>query len=450
MSKQPGTTVHLAIASHDTEWMMDAVQELNAHEQIKVTAFANTGADLIDRASTMGVDAVLMEYSMPDMTAVEVTKRLAEDSPGTLVYAVSGSISEQLIRTAKSAGIREVFSTINFSASEASSRICKEVDDFRHELTQTALTHGRVEKGTGPAGVKIKKEYVTRTLKQVVVLTHSVKGGVGKTSIATNLAAAIKMSPYYSGQRVCLVDFDCGGANVATACHINDISASNRNIYNWIDVPTDISAREVEQLLIEGPQGIMVAPAPLNIALAEKIDYDLADKILKILKNHFSVIVIDGAPNLSAPIDSAMLQSTHILLIANAEGQSAKQLAKTVSLVSPDPNYPEKPDMTHLLKKMFLVLNIAQSPTEYDLKKADIASIVGRPLIAEIPYDKIIRKALHGPYEKLPVELDPSAPFSRAIKKLANDICGAYPDGGDDSGEERKSGGLLNRLFKRG
>lgn len=452
MSKLEGTVVQLAIADHNMDWMMESLQGLNAHNQIKVTVFANTGRDLIERAASMGVDAVLMEYSMPDMVATEVVKRLADDSPGTLVFTVASNITEQLVRSAKSAGIKEVFFKDTFSAAEAGNRIVNEVDAFRRELQQTAHSHGRVEKGTGPMGVKIQKEYVTRTLKQVCVLTHSVKGGVGKSTIASNLAASIKMSPYYSGQRVVLVDFDCGGANVITNCHLNDMSAVNRNIYNWINVPSDISAKEVDQLLIEGPQGMMIAAAPLNIALAEKIDYDLAEKILRILKNHFSVIVIDGAPNLSAPIDSAMLQATHILLIANAEGQSVKQLAKTVNIVSPDPSYPEKPDMSHILKKMFLILNIAQAPTEYDLKRADVASIVGRPLLAEIPYDTVIRKALHGPYGKLPVELETNAPFSVAIKKLANDICGAYPDslGIEEEGAKKVSSGLLNRLFKRG
>lgn len=448
MSKLEGAVVHLAIADHDMEWMMEALQGLNSHAQIKVTVFANTGRDLIERAAGMGVDAVLMEYSLPDMTAVEVVKRLAEDSPGTLVFAVSSNITEQLLRTAKSAGIKEVFLKDTFSALEAGSRIVSEVDAFRRELNQTAQTHGRLEKGVGPIGVKIQKEYVTRTLKQVCVLTHNIKGGVGKSIIAANLAVAIKMSPYYSGQRVCLVDFDCGGGNVITNCHINDISAVNRNIYNWHNVPSDITSREVDQLLIEGPQGVMIAAAPLNIALAERIDYDLAEKILKILKNHFSVIVVDGAPSLSPYIDSAMLQATHILLIANAEGQSVKQLNRIVSEISPDPNYPENPDMSHLLKKMFLVLNIAQAPTEYDLKKAEVASIVGRPLIAEIPYDKVVRKALHGLYKKLPVELEPASPFSLAIKKLANDICGAYPESmGIEEESKKVSSGLLNRLF---
>ncbi|QNB45372.1 AAA family ATPase [Thermanaerosceptrum fracticalcis] len=448
--KTEGSTVHLAIADHDMEWMMQALQGLNSHKQIKVTVFANTGRDLVERVASMDVDAVLMEYSMPDMTAVEVVKKLAEDSPGTLIFAVTNSLTEQLLRTAKSAGVKEVFFKPNFSPAEAGNRIVAEVDAFRRELSLAAQKHGRIEKGTGPIGVKIQKEYVTRTLKQVVVLTHNIKGGVGKSTIAVNLAAAIKMSPYYSGQRVCLVDFDCGGANVATYCHINDNATYNRNIYNWLSVSPDVSAREVEEMLIKGPQGIMIAAAPINLAHAEKISYDLADKILKILKNYFTVIVIDGAPNLSAPIDSAMLHATHILLVANAEGQSVRQLAKTVALFSPEPDFPEKPDMSHILNKMFLVVNYAQAPTEYDLKKADIASVVGRPLIAEIPYDKTVRKALHGPYEKVAVELDPGSDFSLAIKKLSNDICGAYPDGirGEDD-EKKPSKGLFSRLLGR-
>ena len=167
---------------------------------------------------------------------------------------------------------------------------------------------------------------------------------------------------------------------------------------------------------------------------------------MKILKKYFSVIVIDGAPNISAPIDAAFTHATHILLVANPEGQSVKQLSRTVSLLAPDPDYPEKPDMSHLLRKMFLVLNYAQSPTKWDLQKGDVAENVGRPLFAEIPYDEVVKKALHGTSGKLAVELEPDSPFSLAIKSLSNDICGAYPEG---VGKGIVKKGLLGRLLRR-
>ena len=140
-----------------------------------------------------------------------------------------------------------------------------------------------------------------------------------------------------SGQRVAIVDFDCGSANVSTVCHISDNDVQNRNLALWEYLSTDLSVKEVDDLLIPGPHGVMIAAAPLNPAVADKINNELADKVLTILKRHFGIIIIDGAPNISAPVDEAINHATHILLIANPEGQSIKQLARMVQLPKPDP-----------------------------------------------------------------------------------------------------------------
>jgi pilus assembly protein CpaE len=446
-TKIEGSPVHLVIVDHDMAWTIETQIQLGSHPQLKVIGFAQNMATALERAVSMEADAVLTEFSMPDGTASELAKRLAEDSPGTAVFSVSSSISATLVQSAKAAGVVEIFPKQGFVAREAAERIVEHVDSLRREWSAIAHQYGAVGRGVGPMGQKTKVEYVTRSVIQTVILTHNTKGGVGKSTIACNLAVAIKMSPFLSSQRVCLVDFDCGGANASTNYHISDTDVFNRNLATWEYISEDISADEVDKLLIKGSKGVMVAAAPLSHAMSGRIGFDLAEKILRILKRYYGVIVIDGAPNLSDPVDAAMLHATHILMIANAEGQSVKQLSRIVSSLRPDPDYPEKKDMTHILKKMFLVLNYAQAPTPWDLKKLDVANTVGLPLFAEIPFDQVVRKALHGKTEKLAVELESECSFSLSIKSLANDICGAYPEG---VGKKNTDSGLFKKLFKRG
>lgn len=451
MIRQEGEQVHIVICGIDPAELMEMTQELNLHHQIKVVGFALSGHDAVEKVAGLAADALLTDYSMPDISAIEMKRELSEQSPGTAVFVISDSLSEQLIRTAKSAGIAELFLRKNLSLREVANRITQHVDGLRKEWGEASKAHGRVERGTGPKGEKVKTEYITKTLKQAIVLTHNTKGGVGKSTIAVNLATAIKMSPYYSGQRVCLVDFDCGSANVATNAHIPDTQVLNRNIAMWANIPESVSAKEVDELLIEGPQGIMIGAAPINQAVAKNINYDLADKILKILRKHFSVIVIDGAPNISETIDSAFEHSTHILMVSTPEGQSVKQLSKIVNLFTPDPDNEIIMDYSHFLKKMFLVLNHINPPSKYALKKSDIVDIVGRPLFAEIPYDEVVLKALHGSSGRVAVELEQDSSFSLAIKSLANYICSAYPDINTQKRikqkREKEKPGILQKLF---
>ena len=170
----------------------------------------------------------------------------------------------------------------------------------------------------------------------------------------------------------------------------------------------------------------MLLPSPPNPAVASRVNLEIADKVLRILKKYYSVIVIDGGPKIQEAVDAAMQHATHILLIANPEGQSAENLNRVVHFLKPDPNYPEKDDFSFLLQKMFLVVNKVKG-TKAELSPAQVAQTVGRPLIAQIPDDDAVPLTLHEGNGKQVVEYQPDSKFSISIKKLANDITDAYP-----------------------
>ena len=429
--KAEGTPVNIVLADMDVNFMMTLSQELMINPKIRVAGFATEGADLIERATSLVADAVLVNYSMPDMTAVDIVKELAENSPGTAVFVMSGAISAHLVMSAKSIGVVEVFDRNNYNPSEVARKIVEYVDELRKELSEVARNHGYVEKGIGPKGLLRKekqkeREMVLRQITQTVVLTHSPKGGVGKSTIAANLAAAIKASPVLSGVKVALLDFDCEFGNLSTLWNVPPNLSYTRNIIQWEGLPESISSSEVDDLLVPTSSGVMLLPAPPNPAIASKVTMEIADKVLRILKRYYSVIIIDGGPKIQPAVDAAMQHATHILLIANPEGQSVENLSRVVTFVSPDPNSPEKPDFSYLMNKMYLVINRIRG-SKAELTPTQIAEFVKRPIIAQIPDDDVVPMALHAGNGKQAVEYDPNSEFSIAIKKLANDIAGAYP-----------------------
>lgn len=444
-----GTTVNLIVADHDQSRLVNLIPSLQLNPQIRVVGLSQSGSSLIDTAAKMGADAVLMEYTLLDMTGIEVAEKLKDESPGTAVFSITDSMSAEFIFRAKNAGIAEIFNRNTFVAREAADIIVNHVMKVRQEWQEAVEKYGVIEKGTGPKREKIVKEYINRNIKQAIILTYNTKGGVGKSTVATNLAIAIKTSPYMSGQRIALVDFDCGGANISTVCHMPDSDAINRNLAVWENEPEHLTADEVDELMIPGPHGIMVLPAPLDLRLSERVSFELADKILALVKRYFDVIVIDGAPNISPPIDSAILHATHVLMVANPEGQSVKQLARTIKLLSPEPNYPDKKDMSHILNKMFIVLNHAQADSKWDLKANEVSRTIGRPILAEIPNSESVKQALHGHSYKQAIELYPDSEFSKAIKSLANNICGAYPDNLVNTSTEKKVKGGFKLFGKK-
>jgi len=431
--------VSVILADYDQSRLMEIYNKLQtAHPNIRIVSICQNAEDTIEKASTMEeVDAILTDYNLLDKTAGDIAEELEEDSPETAVYAISDALSADFVFKVKRKGVAEVFARQNLSVTEVANRIVEDTEKRRAEWKQLSEEHGAIDKGS-KAKTKVVEKFVTKTLKQEVILTYNIKGGVGKSTVASNLATAIKTSPYLSGKRIALVDFDCGGANISTIYNIPDEDTISKNLYAWehIDV-NQVTLDEIDSLMIPGPHNIMISPAPLNFVNAEKISYEIAKNILQSLKKYFDVIVIDGAPNLNPVIDCAIEEATKVLLIANAEGQSVKQLARITALLE-DINENSENNMMHLLNKMFLVINNAQKPSEWDLSANDIARTVGRPLLKEIPNSDVVKRALHGDSKKLPIEIDPTDPFTIAIKELANDLVGAYPEGVKEKASGKK------------
>lgn len=450
-SKSEGAPVNLVVADHDMQWMMGVVEGISKHPQIKVVGFAQRGEDVIDRAVSLVADAVLMEYALVDMTAGEVAVKLAEKSPGTAVFALSASLSMQLIQQAQAKGVIEIFDRNTFSAREAAEKIAALVDARRRQWAETADKHGILEAGVGPRGRQpVRPQVVTRPVTQTIVLVHSRKGGVGKTTISTNLATAIKLSPILSGLRVALLDFDPDGT-LNLSCHLSDEVVWNRNICMWEHLSETLSLDEVDDLMVPTSAGVMVLPAPPNPAVAQRVTVELADKVLRVLRKYYGIIVIDGGPKLAAPVDAAMYHATHILLVSTPEGAAVRKASEIVRAMMPDPDRPEKPDMSHMLRKMFVVVNRIQN-RRGDLKSAEVAQAIGRLVIAEIPEDENVAVAMNSNRNKQAIELVPDSPFAMSIKKLANDLCGAYPAGVNEEVREKRPiggfSGLLARLRK--
>lgn len=430
--------IQLVIAEQTEERINNLMMGLQRNPRVRVSGVARNGDSLMERVSSMRADAILMDFFLLDATAINIANRIREESPGTLVFAITDSISSQFIFEAKNAGIKEVYKRDTFVAQSVAEEIANHVEAQRREWEDNASKYGTYTKGSGPKNEKVVKEYVTQTMKQSIVLTYNTKGGVGKSTVATNLAMALKKSPYTSGSRIAIVDFDCGGANVSTLYNIPDSQALVKNLIYWLNVDESVSAEEVDDMMITGPYGLKILPAPLNMGIAQQVDFDLSNRVLNILRKHFDIIIIDGAPNISPSVDAAMQHATHILLVTNKEGQSVKQLSKIVNMFNVDPM--TNKNFSHLLSKMFIVINEGQQPGKWDLKDSDISKTVNRPILRSIPYSDYVKEALHGNSGKQAIELDENSEFSIQIKKLANDICGAYPDvNSNSSGKKPKA-----------
>lgn len=218
----------------------------------------------------------------------------------------------------------------------------------------------------------------------------AIKGGVGKTTIASSLAADL-VNHY--GKRVLLVDANYSAPNLGL--HM-DIVAPRASIHEVLMGKTRI------RRAIHTRFGVDVIPGSYNYE--EKINPLWLRRRLSQVKDEYDFIIVDSSPSLNDEILSTIMASDNLFVVTTPDYATLSCSLKAAKLAK---------DKGRPITGM--ILNKVREP-KYEIKFDEIESVMGIPIVAKIPDDKFNTRAL---YSRIPVSVyNRRGKFAKEINKL--------------------------------
>jgi len=251
----------------------------------------------------------------------------------------------------------------------------------------------------------VRQTYEERSVEaarsgSLMVSLFSPKGGVGRTTLAYNLAVALA-----GEHKVCLVD---GSLQFSDLRGLLRVPATAPSIVN---LPTDrIREADMADVMWKDPAGVDILLAPPRVEMAEMVTVRDIEKALSILRQLYDFIVVDTRAALSDDVLVFLDSSDLILQVLTYDAMAIRSLAMAAEAFDAI-GYPSS--------KLATILNRADAAGGFS--KADVEEALGRSIDYEVVSDG--RLVLAANNEGIPfVSASPETPIAEGIRRIAGSL----------------------------
>jgi len=409
MTEVAEASIRVLIVDDFAETRENIRKLLQFESDIVVVGAARSGQEAIEIATETKPDIVLMDINMEDMDGITATESILREVPFTQVIILSVQSEQDYMRRAMMAGARDFM--VKPPSSEELIATIRRLSVFAHEKREeferpTASVAAEAHPGSAPSHRPTGK----------VLTFYSPKGGVGCTTIATNIALGLDTEE----TPTVLVDGNLQFGDVSVFLNLQ----SKYSINDLTSRMDELDPEILEDVLLLHENGLRVLAAPPRPEMADEVNADQIRTIIQFLRQHFAYVVVDTASTMD-DTTLAILDTTDLL----------------IAICTPD--IPSIKDARHL----FDLLHILEFPTQnvcfvvnkMDRKGGISAEAVGenlkREVEAVIPVDE--RTVTASINKGIPLIVsDRSSPQSRALMQLMGTIKQRLADAEDQKEEE--------------
>jgi septum site-determining protein MinD len=229
-------------------------------------------------------------------------------------------------------------------------------------------------------------------MKRMIVITSG-KGGVGKTTTAINLGAAIN----YFGKDVLVIDGNLTTPNIGIHLNSPEVPINLNHVL--------LGKADAFEAVYEHESGIKIMPSSLSIKDLNKIIPERIKDFKQDFKKISEYIIVDSAAGLGHEAVSLIQMADELIIVTNPEMPAITDALKAIKIAE------------QMKKQILGVIVTRVKKNDIEMRPEAVKDMLEVPILGMIPEDISVQKSLS--MKDAVVHTHPNSNAARAYKEIA-------------------------------